>query len=59
MYGYVVHPGGYRMAAAEMLREWAAEMGDTEQVKQIGRPAGGGEGSHAEVSLEGGPLSGL
>ena len=35
MYGYVVHPGGYRMAAAEMLREWALKMGDTEYVKRL------------------------
>ena len=35
LWGYVVHPGGYRMAAAEMLREWAVEMGDAEQVKRL------------------------
>ena len=34
-FGYVVHPGGYRMAAAEMLREWSVEMGDTEHVKRL------------------------
>ena len=33
--GYVAHPGGYRMAAAGMMREWAAEMGDTDQVKKL------------------------
>ena len=35
LWGYVVHPGGYRMAAAEMLREWALKMGDTEHVKRL------------------------
>jgi uncharacterized protein (DUF608 family) len=35
LWGYVVHPGGYRMAAAEMLREWAVEMGDAEHVKRL------------------------
>jgi len=35
VWGYAVHPGGYRMAAAEMLREWAVEMGDTEHVKRL------------------------
>jgi uncharacterized protein (DUF608 family) len=35
LWGYVVHPGGYRMAAAEMLREWSVEMGDTEHVKRL------------------------
>ncbi len=35
MYGYVTHPGGFRMAAAEMLREWAQKMSDIEQVKQL------------------------
>jgi len=35
LWGYVAHPGGYRMAAAEMLREWAVEMGDTEHVKRL------------------------
>jgi len=35
LWGYVVHPGGYRMAAAEMLREWAVEVGDTGHVKRL------------------------
>jgi uncharacterized protein (DUF608 family) len=35
VWGYAVHPGGYRMAAAEMLREWAVKMGDTEHVKRL------------------------
>jgi len=35
MYGYVSHPGGFRMATAEMFREWAQKMGDRDQVKQM------------------------
>jgi len=32
MYGYVTHPGGLRMAGAEMLKAWAQAMGDTDEV---------------------------
>jgi uncharacterized protein (DUF608 family) len=35
MLGYVTHPGGFRLAAAEMLREWAVKMGDTEVVEKL------------------------
>ena len=34
-YGYVVHPGGYRMAHAEMMRRWAEKQGDAEFVKEL------------------------
>lgn len=33
--GYVNHGGGLRMAAAEMLRGWAAKMGDQEYVNEL------------------------
>jgi uncharacterized protein (DUF608 family) len=35
MYGYEAHAGGYRLAAAEMMREWAEKMGDTEYAKKL------------------------
>ena len=35
MYGYVTHPGGLRMAGAEMLKLWAKAMGDTEEVAYL------------------------
>jgi hypothetical protein len=38
-YGYVAHPGGYRMAHAEMMRRWAEKQGDAALVKQAGRLA--------------------
>lgn len=34
-YGYVADAGGFRLAAAEMLREWAEKMGDTAEVKKL------------------------
>jgi uncharacterized protein (DUF608 family) len=34
-YGYVCHPGGYRMAHAEMMRRWAKKRGDTELVEEL------------------------
>lgn len=34
-YGYVVHPGAYRMAHAEMMRRWAEKQGDAEFVRRI------------------------
>jgi len=34
-YGYVAHPGGMRMAQAEMTRQWAEAMGDTEFVAKL------------------------
>lgn len=34
-YGYVAHPGGLRMAHAEMMRRWANTMGDTDFVKKL------------------------
>ena len=35
MRGYVTHPGGLRLAGAEMLREWAQAMGDSEEVTRL------------------------
>ncbi len=35
MYGYVTHPGGLRMAGAEMLKAWAEAMGDAEEVAYL------------------------
>lgn len=35
MYGYVTHPGGLRMAGAEMLKAWAQVMGDSEEVAYL------------------------
>ena len=35
MYGYVTHPGGLRMAGAEMLKAWAQAMGDGEEVTYL------------------------
>ena len=35
MYGYVTHPGGLRMAGAEMLKSWAQAMGDSEEVAYL------------------------
>ena len=34
-YGYVTHPGGYRMAHAEMMRRWAEKQGDAELVNEL------------------------
>jgi uncharacterized protein (DUF608 family) len=34
-YGYVTHPGAYRMAHAEMMRRWAEKQGDAELVKEL------------------------
>ena len=33
--GYVVHPGGYRLAQARMMRRWADKMNDTDFVAQL------------------------
>jgi uncharacterized protein (DUF608 family) len=35
MYGYVSHPGGLRLAGAEMLKAWAQAMGDSEEVAYL------------------------
>ena len=35
MYGYVTHPGGLRLAGAEMLKAWAQAMGDSEEVAYL------------------------
>ena len=35
MVGYVTHPGGLRLAAAEMLKQWAQVVGDAETVKWL------------------------
>ena len=34
-YGYVIHPGGMRLAQAEMTRRWAEKMGDQEFIKEL------------------------
>ncbi|MBI2842390.1 MAG: hypothetical protein HYX78_03230 [Armatimonadetes bacterium] len=34
-YGYISHAGGYRMAQAQMMREWALEMGDKGYAKKM------------------------
>ncbi|MFH1008972.1 MAG: GH116 family glycosyl-hydrolase [Candidatus Latescibacterota bacterium] len=41
--GYVVHPGGYRMAAARMMRVWSARMGDNEFVEKLDKWLAAGE----------------
>jgi uncharacterized protein (DUF608 family) len=35
MRGYVTHPGGLRIAGAEMLKEWAQAIGDDEEVQKL------------------------
>ncbi len=35
MRGYVTHPGGLRLAAAEMLKEWALAMDDSEEAHRL------------------------
>ena len=35
MYGYVTHPGGLRLAGAEMLKAWAQAVGDTDEVRNL------------------------
>jgi len=35
MYGYVTHPGGLRLAGAEMLKAWAHAIGDSEEVANL------------------------
>ena len=35
MRGYVTHPGGLRMVGAEMLKEWAQAMSDSEEVQRL------------------------
>ena len=35
MYGYQAHAGGYRLAATEMMMEWAQKMGDVEYEKKL------------------------
>ncbi len=34
-HGYQVHAGGFRMAAARMMRRWAETMGDTEYMAEL------------------------
>jgi len=34
-YGYVIHPAGYRIAHAKMMKRWAEKMGDSEYVKKM------------------------
>ncbi len=33
--GYVVHPGGYRMAQAQMMKRWALAVGDVDYVTEL------------------------
>jgi uncharacterized protein (DUF608 family) len=35
MYGFVTHPGGLRIAGAEMLKAWAQAMGDGDEVRRM------------------------
>ena len=35
MYGFVTHPGGLRIAGAEMLKAWAQTMGDGDEVRRM------------------------
>ena len=35
MYGYVTHPGGLRIAGAEMLKTWAQAIGDGDEVRRM------------------------
>lgn len=35
IYGYVTHPGGLRIAGAEMLKAWAQAIGDTQHAQQL------------------------
>jgi len=35
MRGYVTHPGGLRLAGAEMLKEWALAVGDTDEANWL------------------------
>lgn len=35
MRGFVTHPGGLRLAGAEMLKEWARAMGDPEETQRL------------------------
>ncbi|MHB1460957.1 MAG: GH116 family glycosyl-hydrolase [Armatimonadota bacterium] len=35
--GYVTHPGGFRLAAAEIVKEWAKLLGDTDEEQRLTR----------------------
>jgi uncharacterized protein (DUF608 family) len=39
-YGYVADAGGFRLAAAEMLREWAQKIGDDQEAKKLNEMLG-------------------
>jgi uncharacterized protein (DUF608 family) len=45
MYGYQAHVGGYRIAAGEMMLEWAKKMGDTEYAKKLEAMIEAGKGA--------------
>jgi uncharacterized protein (DUF608 family) len=36
MYGFATHPGGLRIAGAEMLKSWAQAVGDDEEARRMG-----------------------
>lgn len=41
--GYVVHPGGYRLAATEILKDWAQRLGDAGEVQKLDRVLAAGQ----------------
>jgi len=43
MSGYVVHAGGFRLVAAEMMREWAERMGDQDYAVKLDAMIGAGK----------------
>jgi uncharacterized protein (DUF608 family) len=53
MYGYVTHPGGLRMAGAEMLKAWAQAMGDAEEVAYLNSMVAAGKDAMQKYLWEG------
>src|SRR5207245_5671053 len=53
MRGYVTHPGGLRLAGAEMLIEWAHALGDSEVVTRLDALAAAGKGAMQKRILSG------
>ena len=52
MYGYVTHPGGLRLAGAEMLKAWAQVMGDTGEVQRLDVLIAAGKEALQKISVE-------